>query len=215
MAFYFPEGSAFYFSTTLAAAKTVSAITNANPASATSTSHGYSDNDEVLFTSGWEDATNSVYRVNQTDANTFELLGLNSTNTTFYAAGAGVGTTEKLSSWTSIPQLLTIATQGGDPRFTTVQLLASRNAINVPTGFNAYSLTLTLAHDPAAANWLTMQNISRTLTKVAMKIALGGGGTIYGYGYMACSEMPSMNANQVNQVTAAVTFLGRPISYST
>lgn len=215
MAYYFPEGSAFYFSTTLASAKTISALTNANPASATSTSHGYSDNDEILLDSGWEDATNSVYRVDQQDANTFTILGLDSSNTTYFAAGAGTGSAYKLSSWTSVPQVLSIATQGGDPRYTTIQLLSKRNATQVPTGFNAYSLTLTLAHDPANANWLTMLGISRALTKSAFKIALGGGGTLYGFGYMACSEMPSLNANQVNSVTVALSFLGRPISYST
>ena len=50
MAYYFPEGSKFYFSKTFAAAKTISAITNANPAVATSTSHGYVNGDEILLT---------------------------------------------------------------------------------------------------------------------------------------------------------------------
>jgi hypothetical protein len=43
MAYYYPEGSKVYYSTTFAVAKTVSAVTNANPAVATSTSHGYTD----------------------------------------------------------------------------------------------------------------------------------------------------------------------------
>jgi hypothetical protein len=46
-------------------------------------------------------------------------------------------------------------------------------------------------------------------------MALGGGGTTYGYGYMAVNESPKMNANQVNQVDVTFAFLGRQISYST
>lgn len=214
MAYYFPEGSAFYFSSTFAAAKTITTLTNANPALATSTSHGYSDDDEILLSSGWEDATDTVYRVDQQSADTFQLLGLNSTDTDFYAAGAGTGSAYKISSWVSIPQVLSIATSGGDPRFTTISPLARRNAINVPTGFNPSNITLTLGHDPDDANFLTMLNISRTLTKVAFKMVLGGGGTMYAYGYMNVSEVPSLNVGQANSVSCSIALLGRPISYS-
>ena len=217
MAFNFPEGTRFYFCSSDAfdAAKTVSAVTNANPAAATATAHGYVDDDEILFVSGWEDATNAIYRVNQTATDNFEFLGLNSSSTRFFPAGTGTGTTKKVGSWVSIPQVTGIQTSGGDPRFTDVQLLASRNSIRIPTGFNATTTVLTLAHDPADANWLAMVDISRALTPVAFKMALGGGGTTYGYGYMAVNEAPQMNVNQVNTVTATFAFLGRQYSYST
>jgi len=217
MAFKFPEGTRFYFcsSANFAAAKTITAVTNANPAVATSSSHGYVDNDEALFLSGWEDATNAIYRLDQSDVNTFSFLGLNSSNTSFYPAGSGTGTTQKVGTWVQIPQVMGIETSGGDPRFTDVQLLASRNSLRIPTGFNATTTVLTLAHDPADANWLTMVDISRALTPVSFKMVLGGGGTTYGYGYMAVNESPQMNANQVNQVSASFAFLGRQISYST
>jgi hypothetical protein len=214
MAFYFPEGSVISVSQTFAAAKTITALTNANPAVATATSHGYSDNDEILLSSGWEDATDSVFQVDQSDANTFSILGLNTTDTTFFSAGAGTGSAYKISSWVTVPQVLTISASGGDPRFTNIQLLSRRNAINVPTGFNATSITLTLAHDPDDSNFQTLQSISRSLTKVAIKIAVGGGAVVYGYGYFAVSEVPSMNVNQVNSVQASMTLLGRAVSYA-
>lgn len=214
MAYNFPEGSKFYFSTTFASAKTISGMTNADPTVCTSTSHGYVDTNEVLLTSGWEDATDTVYVVNQLTADTFELLGLDTADTTFYAAGGGANSTAQLvSSWVEIPQVLTIATTGGDPRFTTISPIARRNSISVPTGFNATSITLTLGHDPSNANFKTMLGISRRLAKVAFKMSLGGGGETYGYGYMAVSEAPALNVNQVNTVQAAFSLLGRAISY--
>lgn len=214
MSYYFPEGSKFYFSQAFASAKTVSAVTNASPAVATSTSHGYSDGDEIVLTSGWEDATDTVYKVDSLTADTFGITGLNATDTDFYTAGGGVGSAQKVSSWTEIPQVLTIATSGGDARFTTINPIARRNAINIPTGFNATSITLTLGHDPANANYQTMLDISRTLSKVAFKMVLSGGAVTYGYGYMSVSEAPSLNVNQANSVTAALTLLGRSISYA-
>jgi len=213
MAYKFPEGSKIYFSTTFDAAKSITALSNADPALATSAAHGYVDSDEILLTSGWEDATDSVYQVDQQDVNTFNVLGLVSTDTNFYAAGSGTGTAQKISGWVEIPQVLTIASNGGDPRYTTISPLAKRNAINVPTGFNPTNITLTLGHDPSNANFKTMLSVSRALTKCAFKMVLGGGGSTYGYGYLAVSEMPSLNVGQANQVTAAMTLLGRSISY--
>jgi hypothetical protein len=213
MGYKFPEGSKFYFSNTFAAAKSITAMSNADPAVATSAAHGYVDEDEVLLTSGWEDATDSVYKADQQDTNSFKVLGLVATDTNFFAAGAGVGTAQKISGWVEIPQVLSIATAGGDPRYTTISPLAKRNSINVPTGFNPTSITLTLGHDPSNTDYKTMLSISRALSKVAFKMVLGGGGVSYGYGYMAVSEMPSLNVNQANSVQAALTLLGRSISY--
>jgi len=213
MAYFFPEGSSHQFSQTFASAKTITALTNANPAVATSTAHGYATNDEILLTSGWEDATDTVYKVTVIDANSFSIQGLDTSNTSFFPAGTGTGSAQKLSGWTSIPQVLTISSSGGDARFTDVAPLSKRNGVKIPTGFNATSVTLTLAHDASNANYQAMLGISRTLSKVAFKQVISGGAVTYGYGYMSASEMPKLNNNQVNTVDAALTVLGRSISY--
>jgi len=213
MAYFFPEGASFQFSQTFASAKTISAISNANPAVATCTAHGYSTGDEILLTSGWEDATDTVYKVTSIDANSFSIQGLDTSDTSFFPSGSGTGSAQKLSGWTSIPQVLTISSSGGDAKFTTITPLAKRNAINVPTGFNATSVTLTMGHDPSDANYKTMVGISRTLEKVALKQVISGGAVVYGYGYLNVSEQPSLNNGQANTVQAAMTMLGRAISY--
>lgn len=212
--FYFPEGSKIYFSSTFAAPLTVSAATNANPAQATSTGHALVDLDEVLYTAnGWEDATNSVFRIDQQTANAFDFLGLDSSNTTFYPPGGGVGTVRKISNWLEMPQVLNVGSSGGDARLTNIELLAARNSIAVPTGFNPIQQTITMAHDPALANYKAMVALSRVLAPVAFKWAIGGGAVSYSYGYMSVSEVPILNRNQVNQVTAQISVIGRNISY--
>lgn len=213
MSLFFPEGSSLQFSQTFAGAKTITALSNASPAVATSVAHGYITNDEILLTSGWEDATDTIYKVTALTADTFSIQGLNTLNTSFFPIGSGTGTAQKLSGWTAIPQVLTVSGSGGDARFTDVELLARRNAIRVPTGFNATTLTMSLAHDPAQAGYITMLDISRSLSKVGIKQVISGGAVTYGYGYMSVSEVPKLNNKQVNSVDAAVTFLGRAISY--
>ena len=213
MAYSLPEGSSQQFSNTLAAAKTITAITNANPAVATCTGHGYTTGDEIMLSSGWEDANDSVYKIESVDSNSFRILGLDSTNTSFFPAGSGGGSAQKLSAWTAIPQVLTISASGGDARFTDVTPLAKRNGIRIPTGFNATSVTLSLGFDATTPAYKTMVGISRSLSKVAFKQVLSGGSVQYGWGYLTVSEFPKLNNNQVNTVDAALTFLGRTMSY--
>lgn len=213
MAYYFPEGSSQQFSNTFAAAKTITALTNAANAVATSTAHGYATGDEILLQSGWEDATDAVYTVTVIDANSFSINGLDTSNTGFFPVGTGTGTAQKISGWTVIPQVLTIGSSGGDAKFTDVAPLAKRNAIKIPTGFNATSVTLSLGHDANNANYKSMVGISRNLTKVAFKQVISGGAITYGYGYMNVSEFPKLNNNQVNTVDAALSLLGRSVSY--
>lgn len=214
MSFYFPEGSKFYFSRTFAAAKTISAFTNDNPGEATSAAHGFSNGAELLITSGWEDLNESVVRAAAVTTNTFDAEGVDTTDLDFYPAGSGTGTASLISSWVEIPQILTPSTSGGDARFTTIALLSRRNDINVPTGFNPQSITLTMAHDPANANYKTMIEVSRRLEQVAFKVVIGGGMVGYGFGYLSVSEMPQLNRNQVNQVNASFSLSGKLITYA-
>ena len=213
MAYSLPEGSSQQFSNTFATSKAISAVTNANPAVATCASHGYVTGDEILLTSGWEDATDSVYKVEVVDASTFKILGLDTSDTNYFPAGTGAGSAQKISGWTAIPQVLTISSSGGDARFTDVNPLSKRNGIRIPTGFNASSITLSLGFDATNANYKAMIGISRSLSKVAFRQVLSGGSVQYGYGYLNVSEFPKLNNNQVNTVDAAMTFLGRTMSY--
>lgn len=213
MAFSFPEGGSQQYSVTFASPITISAISNANPAVCTATGHGLTTGDEILLSSGWEDLNDMVVKVTVIDSNSFSLDEIDTTDASFYPTGTGAGSATEVSSWVPMPQVMTIGSEGGDPRFTDVQLLARRNAIRIPTGFNASTITLTLAHDPANATWKQMLGISRTLKKTAFRQIMGGTVT-YGYGYLACSEVPQATSGQVNQVTAVMALLGRPISYA-
>lgn len=214
MAFYFPEGTRLYFSTTLGTAKSITALNNANPAVATSAAHGFVDGDELLVNSGWGDIDEMVFKADQLTADTFGLVDLDTTDTGFYPPGSGTGTAKKISTWVEVPQLLTLSTDGGDTRFTDVGLLSRRQDIRIPTGFNPSSMNMTLAWDPNQANFKAMLAISRTIRQAAIKIAVGGGAVIYGYGYLNVREAPTFNRNQVLEVSGGLTMNNRPMSYA-
>ncbi|WP_349743927.1 phage tail tube protein [Roseateles cavernae] len=214
MSYNFPEGGKFLFSNTFAGAKILATLSNANPAAAGSVAHGYLDNDEVVLTSGWEDATDSVFRVDQTSVDAFNILGLDTSDTNLFTAGGGANSqAKKISNWIEVPQVLTIGTSGGDARFAQVNPVFRRNGISRPLGFNPTTIMLTLAHDASNASYQTMLGISRVLSLVAFKLLLADGSASYGFGYMAVSEVPSVSAGNPNSVTAVFSAQGRTISY--
>ena len=69
--------------------KTVSNITQANPAVVTASSHGYSNGDHVYINSvvGMTEVNGRRYTVANVTTNTFELSGINSTGYTAYGSG--------------------------------------------------------------------------------------------------------------------------------
>ena len=58
-----PTGSTFFVASTIASAKTVSSVTNATEAVATSTAHGYSNGDIVIMFSGWGRVNKRAFRI--------------------------------------------------------------------------------------------------------------------------------------------------------
>lgn len=215
MSYSSPAGTKFYVSSTFASAKTASNATNANPCVITSSSHGYVDDNEVLIASGWDEITNMVVRVNQTDANTFELKGVDTSSTTLYTADGGDSSTFQLvSSWIEIPQVLTINPSGGDMKTIAVNPVGRRNGLVLPDGFNPATIGFSIGHDVSLSNWSTLVNLSRTQTLVAYKSLKPNGAATYGYGYFQMSEVPIQQSGQVDRVNARFLSQGRMISYA-
>ena len=71
------------------ASKTITGITQANPAVVTVSSHGYSNGDDVWINSvvGMTQVNGRRFRIANVTTNTFELQGVNSTNYTAYTSG--------------------------------------------------------------------------------------------------------------------------------
>lgn len=214
MAYIFPQGTKVFYSNTLAAAKTLTAVTNAGPAVATSVAHGYTDADPVLYASSWADANDTVFEVDQLTVDTFSFLGLNALDTGVYPVGSGVGTTKKLSGWVEVPQILSLTGTGGGIKYGTVSPLGSRQDTKQPIGFDAAGLDIKIGYDPDNVIITGMQTLTRVFGKVAIKLLIPGGGRVYGYGNIACNEFPEIGSKDAPiQLSVGIGFDGRAISY--
>lgn len=209
-----PNGVTIALGTTVGSDITVSAVTNANPAVATSTSHGLTDGDIVIFESGWAKANQRVFKVDQQDANSFELEGLNSTSTTDYPAGTGTGTVNEITAWTQITQILDVTTSGGEMQFTNYSFLEQDYETSIPTQSSPMVMTMTIADDPALAGYVALKAAAEARTPYAMRIAYPSGAYAYYYGYVSFNETPTFTKNQIQAVTATFNLLSRPVRYA-
>ena len=158
----FPNGTIFSVGTTLAAAKTITSITNANPGVAASTAHGYSAGDIVLLSMPSR-LDQRVARVvaNASPTNLFNLEGIDTTSTTLFPTGFGVGTSQAVTGFTSLSQVTDVQASGGDQQFYQWTYLEDGRQRQRPTFKSARSLSLQLSGAPRRAvsdDWVDLPN---------------------------------------------------------
>jgi Phage tail tube protein, TTP len=215
MSYTLPDGGIFAIASAYGSALTVSAITNANPAVATSTAHGFANGDYVEITSGWANLNNRVVRVAGVAANTFQLEGINTTSTTRYPAAGGTGTVRKVNTFTQISQVLSTGTDGGEQQFATYRPLESDREFRIPTGVSAQGLTLGLVDDPTLAGYIACVAAKEDRLQRALLFTLAGGSKIVYNGFVGINETPTTNAGEVMQVTASFSLNAAPVRYAT
>jgi hypothetical protein len=194
---------------------TVTAASNANPTVLTAAGHGFADNDELLFDSLWEDATDTVWKADQLTTDTLSLKSLDTSDTQWFPAGTGTGTLRKVTNWVEIGQVLDVNPEGGGAKFMNIEPLSKRNGIKQPIGFDPSGLKFTLGYDPSKTDQVQLDAISRNLSqKVAFKFLLTGGQVGYGYGYAQLSRIPNMRKGAPISVELSLNFLGQFVGYA-
>ncbi len=209
-----PNGSILSLATTYGSAKTISAVTNANPAVATSTSHGFSNGDIVEITSGWTKVNSRIYRVANVATNSFEIEGLDTTSTTLYPAGTGIGSAREITALTQITQILGMTTNGGDMQFTTYSFLESDAENQLPTQASAQSIQLDIADDPSLAGYIALKAAAGGRALTGLKLLLPDNSFLLYNGYVSFNETPSLTKGQVMAVKSTFSLQGAPVRYA-
>lgn len=209
-----PNGVTLALATTYASAKNVTALTNYDPAQATSNAHGYSDGDFLEVTSGWAKLNQRVVRVDNPATNTFELEGIDTSSTTSYPAGTGTGTVRKITAFTQITQVLDVTTAGGEMQFTTYSFLEQDFETQLPTQSSPQTITINVADDPTLSGYVALKEAAEARDIRALKVTFPNGAVLLYNGYVSFNETPSMTKNEVMAVTATFSLLSRPVRYA-
>ena len=156
--------------------KTISGITQANPAVVTATSHGYTNGDEVIITGvvGMTEVNGKRFKVANKTTNTFELqtlagVNINSTSHTAYGSGGVANKIYEIATTITESILYEIQhTQSADIMYIVHETLAPKKLTR--TGHTSWSITdEVLEKGP----YLDANTTSTTLNPASAAIATG------------------------------------------
>lgn len=214
MALSLPTGTAYAIATIYANAIGVTAASNAAETVLTTAANTFAAGDYLEYVGGWSRMTNRVFRAKAATGTSVTLEGMDTTEVNLYPVGAGGGTLRKITTWVPIQQVLTAEPSGGDPKYVSVSLLDNENDINIPDGYNAQSLAMTIADDPLLPHHNALKKIADSRKIAAIKAELPNGSKIVYSGYISFDESPSMAKGNVMAVKAGCAMQGRPVRYA-
>lgn len=209
MASRFINGARYAFSTALANAVNLTAISNANPGvvlTATPPALGAI----VVLTSGWSLLNDTVQRATSIVAGTsFAMEGTNTTDVVKYPTGQGVGSFRVASSFIEFSQVRDLQTSGGEQNFMQFQYLEDPNSRQrqKPTFKAAMGLTFSMDYDPALPWYQAAIDADAAQIPVVLRETLPAGDVIYYYGYISFNKEPTKTMNENMQVTATFSLL--------
>lgn len=210
-----PTGTIFSLATVFAAAKTVTAITNAAEASVSCTAHGYSVGDVVQLYSGWGRLNRRAARVKSATTDAFVLEGINTTNTEFYPSGSGGGTVRKITTFQQINKILNPSNSGGEAKNITVKFLESDIEENINDGFTAITESFDIDADEfGQASYAALVSLSEVQTDTVLKKTLKSGSAIYTPCRVAFNENVKLADGSIMTNTVSINGNGRLTRYS-
>lgn len=195
----------------LDAAKTITAITKANPAVATSTAHGFANGDIVILSvqGMWQLDTRTA-RVANVTSNTFELEGIDSSLYDTFSAG----TAQKITFGTTFSTIGDVSTSGGDFEMIDVTTIHDNVKKSIPGSASQVEVSGNFNWDPADLGQIAMKTASDARSMRAFRITFSDGAKWYFTGYPGFTGTPTGSAQQKVTAPFKISSFGRPSFYS-
>jgi hypothetical protein len=213
MAARLPNGSTVDFVKTYGDDITVTSISNAKPAVATAAAHGLVKGDIVVLTSGWLKLSGRGFRVGEVTVGTFELEGVDTTNTASYPVGVSAGTVKKAEEWVAISQITEVASSGGEQQFYQYGYLEEDEDRQIPTTKSPSTLTLTVADDPSQLYVTVVEEADELKEERLQRLNLVNGDIILYNSIASITNTPTLNRNQIMVRTITLAQQGRVSRY--
>lgn len=213
MAYRLPNGATIAIEATSGSSLTVTGISNAFPAIATSVGHGLSVGDKIRINSGWTKLSGKFIRVGAVTTDTFALEGVDTTSITQYPAGSGAGNVVEVLTMVQIPQIVTVTTDGGEQQYTEFQFLEDSKQRRLPTVTSAAGLTLTVADDPLQPAYPILSAASDARSTKALQITLADSSLLLYTGTISMNKTPTLDVNEIMRYTVTLSLDNDPVRY--
>lgn len=210
-----PTGTTFFIASAYGSAKTTTVASNATEAQITSAAHGYANGDIVEMTSGWGRLNKRVFRIKSVATDTFVLEGADTSNTTYFPAGSGLGSVRKITTFTQLTSIMNPNSSGGDPKTVNYKFIESDVEYSINDGFAATSYTLELDADAiGSAGYTALKSLTDVQTDTCLKVVTRSGSLIFQPCTVALNEAVKMQDGQINRVTSAFNGNNRLTRYA-
>jgi len=130
-----------------------------------------------------------------------------------FAAGAGVGSVRKITTWVPITGVVGADISGGDGKTQEVNLLDSDMPVMLPDGFSATSLVMTIADDKSTPHHAALKAISDGVKLTCARGTLPAGDVLLYAGYCSFNESPSLAKGSVMAVKATFSLQNKVVRY--
>jgi hypothetical protein len=211
------SGLKLYMESAIAAAKTITAATNAAPGVFTSASHGYSNGDIVLIEAqGMTEVNGRLFKVVSVATDTFRLAGVDG-STGIDATDYGVftsGTAKKLTLGTTITGVQDFSPSGGDIKTVPTTTVNDTVDTEIVVGASAMSYNMTMQWDPASAAQQAMIDAFQTRANKGFKVLWPDGAFILFYGTVGYTGAPGGGNQGVTTSPAKISMLGPLTAYA-
>lgn len=195
-----PTGTLFSVASTYAAAKTVTALSNASEGVVTCTAHGYSTNDVVEISSGWGRLNKRVFEITSLTTDTFKLNRMDTSSTTYFPSGTGTGTVRKVTAFTQLTKIMAPQSSGGDPKQVNYKFVEADVEYSINDGFTATSYTLELDDDDTTSGYTALRTLTDTQTDTVLKMLMRSGARTYIPCTVALNDVPQLQDGQINRI---------------
>ena len=143
------------------------------------------------------------------------LEGMDTTNTTYFPTGSGVGSVRKATTFTQIASVLSAQSQGGDPKTVSYKYIESDVDFSLNDGFNATSYTLEIDADSiGTAGYTNMKALTDVQTDTILQMVTRNGAKIYQPCTVALNEAVQLQDGQINRVRAQFNGNNRLVRYA-
>jgi len=212
MSISLPNGAQIAIATSYAAAAPITSISNSTSAEVTA-DNTLTEGDMIEVTCGWPLLTEKVVRAKSVTPATFILDGIDTGRETKYPIGSSAGTFRKINGWTSLSQILSSSSSGGEQQFLEYQFLESDTQKRIPTFKNAAGLTFTVADDATQAGYLLAAEANEDRRPRAVRITLPNGGVLLYNAYISMNKTPKLSVNEIMSVDITLSLLTEPVRY--
>lgn len=217
MAITLSTGVAISIASGYDAADTITGLTNATEAVATtSAAHGLIPGDYIEVTSGWDLLNSRVVRCGTgTTASTIVMENIDTTDTTKYPAGTGTGSCRKVTGWTQMSQVKSISSSGGSQNFADITSLSDMTEKKVPTTRGAIDMTLDVYDDPTLAWYAKVETADESRSPYALLMAFPNGSKLCGNAYWSLMRVPTISQNEALMSQITLSYASEPVRYAT